>query len=102
VIVKRNDYEVEGNFKEEEIMKIVLNIKDIEIMYLSEEKNYVNRMSTIFNEGWQSISVGDELISEIIEVHQDHTGEIDLSKEHFQGLNMQLRQVFRLMAGSGS
>jgi hypothetical protein len=85
-------------------MKIVLNIKDIENMYLSEEKNYVNRMSTIFNEGWQSISVGDELIYEIIEVHQDDTGK-DLSKEHFQGIDMQLRQVskvFCLMAGSES
>ena len=61
-------------------------------MYLSEEKNYVNRMSTIFNEGWQSISVGDEVISEIIEVHQDYTGKT-LSKEHFQGIGMQLRQV---------
>ena len=61
-------------------------------MYLSEEKNYVNRLSTIFNEGWQSISVGDEVISKIIEVHQDYTGKT-LSKEHFQGIGMQLRQV---------
>ena len=37
VIVKRNDYEVEENFREEEIMKIFLNIKEIENMYLSEE-----------------------------------------------------------------
>ena len=48
MIVKRKNYEVEDNFREEEIIKIVLNIKEIENMYLSEEKNYVKQMSTIF------------------------------------------------------
>ena len=61
-------------------------------MYLSEKKNYVNQMSTIFNEKWQSISVGDEVISEIIEVHQDDTGKTML-KDYFQVIDMQLRQV---------
>ena len=92
MIVKRNDYEVEENFKEEDILKIVLNIKDIENMYLSEEKNYVDRMSHIFNEKWQSISLGDEAISETIKFHQDDSKK-QMSKEFFQGINMQLRQV---------
>ena len=91
VIVKRKNYEVEDNFREEEIIKIVLNIKEIENMYLSEEKNYVKQMLTI-NEGWQSISLGDELISETIKVHQDDTWKT-MSKEHFQVINMQLKQV---------
>ena len=73
VIVKTKDYEVENTSKVEEIIKISLNIKEIENLYLSEEINYVDRMSHIFNEKWQSISQGDEEISETLKFHQDGT-----------------------------
>ena len=72
MIVKTRDYEVENSSRGDEIIKIALNIIEIDNMYLSEEKNYVKQMLTI-NEGWQSISLGDELISETIKVHQDDT-----------------------------
>ena len=93
VIVKTKDYEVENSSRGEDIIKIALNIKEIENMYLNEERNYVDRMSIIFNEKWQSISLGDEVISETIKFHQDDTKK-QMSKEFFQGINMQLRQVY--------
>jgi hypothetical protein len=92
LIVKTKDYEVENNSRADEIIKIALNINDIENMFFSEEKNYVDRLSLIFNEKWQSISLGDEVISETIKFHQDDTKK-QMSKEFFQGINMQLRQV---------
>jgi hypothetical protein len=92
VIVKTQDYEVENNSRGDEIIKIALNIYDIENMFFSEEKNYVDRLSLVFNEKRQSISLGDEVISETIKFHQDDTKK-QMSKEFFQGINMQLRQV---------
>ena len=92
MIVKTKDYEVEYNSRGDEIIKIALNIYDIENMFFSEEKNYVDRLSLIFNEKWQSISLGDEVISETIKFHQDDTKK-QMSKEFFQGINMQLRKV---------
>ena len=93
MIVKRKDYDTksEKNIrKEEEIITIAFNIREIENVYAREEKNYVEKIRNTFNENWQGVSLGEKVISETIELCKDEKKQ-EMSKELFQAVHMQIR-----------
>ena len=93
MIVKRKDYDTKSEkniHKEEEIITIAFNIREIENVYAREEKNYVEKIRNTFNENWQGVSLGEKVISETIELCKDEKKQ-EMSKELFQAVHMQIR-----------
>ena len=86
----KSDYSFDNNHKGEEIITIAFNIREIENMYLREEKNYMDKIRNTFNETWQGVSLGEKVISETIELCKDEKKQ-QMSKELFQAVHMQIR-----------
>ena len=70
-----------------------MNINEIENIYLKEEENYVNKLTNMFMENWQSVSVLREkhILSEMIGLLNDQKHPI--SKEIYHLTRKQTRSV---------
>ena len=80
------------NNETEEIINFALCICDIENMYLSEEENYVKKMTNMSSWNWQEISLGEKSISETIDLWK-YVSKKEMSKDLFHAVNMQIRLV---------
>ena len=98
MIVKRKDYDtksVKNTHKEEEIITIAFNIREIENLYAREEKNYVEKIKNTFNENCQGVSLGGKVISDLIELFKDEKKQMSI--ELFQAMHKQLRSALKLL-----
>ena len=101
MIVSNKD--VKRQQREEEIMTIAINIKEIENVYAREEENYVKKLSNMFDETWQEVSLGENLISKTIELHKDgawNPNGAQISQQLFHEVHMQIRQVYMKVLNS--
>ena len=92
VIVSNKD--IKRQRREEEIMTIVLNIKEIENVYAREEENYVKKLYNMFNETWQEVSLGENSISNTVDLHKDgawNPNGAQISQQLFREVHMQIR-----------
>ena len=98
MIVKRKDYDTksEKQHKEDEIITIAFNIREIENMYAREEKNYVEKIKNTFNENCQSVCLGEKVISEMIEIFKGEKKQ-QMSIELFQAFHKQIRSALKLL-----
>jgi hypothetical protein len=89
VIIERKDCELIAYEDEDETITIALNIHELENMYLQEEEKYIQKISNLFSEAWQEVSLGEKVISQTIDFFKDESKTI--SNEIFQIVHMQIR-----------
>ena len=78
-------------------MTIALNIKEIENVYAREEENYVKKLYNMFNETWQEVSLGENSISNTVDLHKDgawNPNGAHISQQLFREVHMQIRQCY--------
>ena len=61
-------------------------------MYVIEEENFVKKMTNMFSGKWQEVSLGENVISETIDLWK-YDSKKEMSKNLFHAVNMQIRLV---------
>ena len=92
MIANSQGYTQRGDHETDETFTFALSIHDIENMYLKEEENHVEKLTNLFNESWQGISIiEDKFVFEMVGLFQG--GEHQMSKEVLQMSRLQTRSV---------